>query len=157
VRLAVCGTLSKAFGGFGGIIPGSRDFVSTARRLSHHFDGATAPPSGTAAATAKALEIATREPSRRERVRESSDRLREGLRALGITVPTSPSAHIGVSIGSASAMNRIHDDLKARGILVPYIKSYSGIPPEGALRFAVFANHTSAQIDLLLAELRKVL
>lgn len=157
VRLAVCGTLSKAFGGFGGIIPGSRDFAAAARRGSHHFDGATAPPSGTAAATAKALEIAAREPARRERLRENARRLREGLRAMGLAVLDSPAAHLGISIGDEASMSRIHNELKTRGILVPYIKAYAGIPREGALRIAVFANHTLAQIDRLLAELRKAL
>ncbi|MHC1769820.1 MAG: aminotransferase class I/II-fold pyridoxal phosphate-dependent enzyme [Verrucomicrobiia bacterium] len=156
-RLAVCGTLSKAFGAFGGIIPGEREVVSRAHRGSHHFDGATAPPSGTAAATAKALEIAAREPFRRQRVREHSTRLRARLRAMGVPVPDSPAAHFGLSIGDAANMRRIHSTLKAGGILLPYIKAYPGIPAEGALRFAVFADHTTEQVDRLIDELRKTL
>ena len=41
--------------------------------------------------------------------------------------------------------------------LGPYVGTYSGIPPEGVLRCAVFANHTTAQIDRLLDELRTIL
>ena len=56
--------------------------------------------------------------------------------------------------GDAANMQRIHTALKERGILVPYFNAYSGLPPEGVLRFAVFANHSAAQIDRLLEELR---
>jgi len=54
-------------------------------------------------------------------------------------------------------MERIHETLKARRIIVPYIGAYTGIPAEGLLRFAVFANHRTEQLDHLLAELRAIL
>ncbi len=157
VSLFVCGTLAKALGGFGGIIPGTRDFVQRARVSSHYFDGASAPPSAVAGATAKALEIVIREPSMRARLRENTFHLRAGLRALGLVVPEGATVQFGVTAGDAANMQRIHETLKARGILLPYIGTYSGIPPEGVLRFAVFANHTTAQIDRLLDELRSAL
>ena len=157
VSLFVCGTLAKALGGFGGIIPGTREFVARARASSHYFDGASAPASAVAGATAKALEIVTAEPELRARLRENSLRLRAGLRALGLAVPEGATANLGVVAGDAANMGRIHEALKARGIMVPYLGSYSGIPPEGVLRFAVFADHTAEQIDRLLTELRSIL
>jgi 8-amino-7-oxononanoate synthase len=157
VGLAVCGTLAKAIGGFGGVIPGTGDFVGAARRGSHHFEGASAPPCGAAGATAMALEVAAREPRRRDQVRENASRLRRGLRKLGLAAPDGPTAHLGLNMGDAANMRRIHASLKARQILVPYFESYSGLPPEGVLRFAVFADHTADQIDHLLSELREIL
>jgi hypothetical protein len=50
-------------------------------------------------------------------------------------------------------MRRLHAALKARGILVPYVAAYSGVPAEGVLRFAVFSNHSRDQIDHLVREL----
>jgi 8-amino-7-oxononanoate synthase len=155
--IAVCGTLSKALGGFGGIIPGTREFVARAREASHYFDGASAPASAEAGATAKALEIVQREPELRRQLRGNILRLRAALRGLGLTVPDGAAANFGVSIGNAANMQRIHEALKTRGILLPYVGAYSGIPPEGVLRFAVFANHTAAQLDRLAAELRTLL
>lgn len=157
VSLFECGTLAKALGGFGGIIPGTREFVARARASSHYFDGASAPASAVAGATAKALEITVAEPGLRARLRANVLRLRAGLRALGLTIPAGATANLGVVAGSAANMQRIHAALKARGIMVPYFGTYSGIPPEGVLRFAVFANHSDAQIDRLLAELRSIL
>jgi 7-keto-8-aminopelargonate synthetase-like enzyme len=155
--LHVCGTLAKALGGFGGVIPGTWEFVRHLRGASHYFDGASAPASAVAGATAKALEIVIREPELRTRLRENSLRLRAGLRELGLTPPDGVTANFGVGVGDAANMRRIHETLKAREIMLPYVGSYSGIPPEGILRFAVFANHTPEQIDRLLDELRTIL
>jgi 7-keto-8-aminopelargonate synthetase-like enzyme len=157
VRLAVCGTLAKALGGFGGIIPGTRDFVSAARRASHYFDGASPQPPAVTAAAARALEIVAAEPELRHALRENSRRLRDGLRSLGLPVPDTETAQCGVTLGDAERMRALHAALKRRGILVPYVPAYSGIPLAGVLRFAVFATHTSEQIDRLVAEIRELI
>ncbi len=157
VHLCVGGTLAKALGGFGGIIPGTNEFVERARRSSHYFDGASAPASAEAGATAKALEIVLREPELRSRLRANVRHVRAGLSELGLTVPDGDTANFGVTVGDAANMKRIHEALKARGIMLPYVGAYSGLPPAGVLRFAIFATHTTAQLDRLLAELRTVL
>lgn len=157
VELFVCGTLAKALGGFGGIIPGTSEFVSRCRRSSHYFDGASAPASAEAGATAKALEIVMRQPELRQRLSENIKRVHDGLLKLGVPAPESLAANFGVTIGDAVNMRRVHDALKARGIMLPYVGNYSGLPPEGVLRFAIFATHTHDQIDRLLAELGAVL
>ncbi len=157
VSLFVCGTLAKALGGFGGIIPGSVELVERARTKVHFFDGASAPASAVAGSTAKALEIVMREPSLRVRLRENSAYLREGLRQLGLTVPEGETAHFGVVAGDAANMERIHRELKAHRIMVPYVGAYSGLPPTGVLRFAVFATHETSDLDQLLDALRTIL
>lgn len=157
VGLYVCGTLSKALGGFGGIIPGTREFVARVRAASHYFDGASAPASAEAGASAKALEIVGREPSLRAQLGDNIQRVRAGLRALGLTIPAGAAANFGVGVGEAANMRRIHEALKARGILLPYVNAYAGIPPAGLLRFAVCARHSAAQLDRLLAELGALL
>jgi 7-keto-8-aminopelargonate synthetase-like enzyme len=54
-------------------------------------------------------------------------------------------------------MQRVTELLKERGIFVPYMRKYSGVPPEGMLRFAVFANHTTEDISRLARELEHAL
>jgi 7-keto-8-aminopelargonate synthetase-like enzyme len=154
VSIHVCGTLSKALGGFGGIIPGTRQFLAQVRKSSHYFEGASAPPSAAAAGTSKALEIILQQPALRARLRENVQRIRNGLRELGVKVPGGETAHVGVVTGDANHMRGISEALRKRLIFVPYITSYAGVPPEGLLRFAVFATHSTDQIDLLLSELR---
>jgi len=157
VDLVVGGTLSKALGGFGGIIPGSSGFVSRVRTASHYFDGASAPAAAVAGSSAKALDLILAEPGLRQSLRENTLFVRNGMRALGLTVPVGMSAHFGVSIGDATNMERIHQALKERGILLPYVGAYSGIPAGGVMRCAVFANHSRDQLERLLSELGSVL
>jgi len=154
-RLFVGGTLSKALGGFGGVLAGSGEFIRQARSSSHYFDGASAPPSPVAGATAKALEIVMREPQLRARLRENVRYLRQGLRGLGLPAIDSPSPVIGLVVGDAPNMQRLHNDLQDQGILVPYFPTYSGTGKEGLLRIAVCAAHAVAMLDRLLGELAR--
>ncbi len=154
-KLFVCGTLSKAIGGYGGIVPCSRALLERVRQTSHYYDGATAPGAAAAGATAKALEIAIRQPELRRRLQQNASRLRAGLRTLGLTVDDWPTPIVGLEIGTGQNMQRIHDGLREAGIIVPYFAAYSGSGAAGRLRIAVFATHTDEMLDRLVEELRK--
>lgn len=153
VRLFAVATLSKALGGFGGILPGSQALIDRLKATSPYFAGASGPPSPVAAGTAKALEIAASQPELRARLAANVARLRSGLRGLGLNVPDSPVPIVALSLGGAAKMQQMQRALADRGILVAYSKGYSGTLPEGCLRLAVFATHTPAMIDELLAAL----
>ncbi|HET7839986.1 MAG TPA: pyridoxal phosphate-dependent aminotransferase family protein, partial [Terriglobia bacterium] len=112
VRFYVCGTLAKALGGFGGIIPGERDFISSIRSASHYFLAASGPASPVAAGSAKALEIVMREPSLRESLKRNSRHLRAELQRIGLSVPQRETAHLGVTTGDAKQMKRVTELLK---------------------------------------------
>lgn len=157
VDLVVGGTLSKALGGLGGIVPGRQAFVDRVRQSSHYFDGASAPGNAAAGSSAKALEMIQSEPGLRQRLQSNVEMVRAGLGKLGLQVPEGRTANFGVSIGSAENMQRIHQALLDRGILLPHIGAYSGIPAEGVLRFAIFATHTPDQCARLLTEISAVL
>lgn len=154
VSVTVCGTLAKALGGFGGVIPGSRQFLADLRRASHYYDGASAPASALAGSTAAALELILSDSSFRQRLRENIGRVRQGLRELGIAVPDIPAAHVGFARGRAEDMRSLHERLRTEGILLPYLPAYQGVGPEGILRLAVFAQHTPSMLDRLFRGLR---
>ena len=151
VRICVAGTLAKAFGGYGGIIPGERDLIEKVTVFGNLYKGSSAPPSCVAASTAKALEIAIREPSLRARVRENAKYLRSGLSRIGLRVPPGDTAHFGFSVGKGQQNRDVSEMLKGRGIILPYVASYAAVPPGGILRAAVFANHTRRDIDHLVS------
>ena len=157
VSIHVCGTLSKALGGFGGLIPGTREFLARVRKSSHYFEAASAPPAAVAAGTSKALEIILQQPALRMRLRENIQRIRNGLRGLGLKVPNGDTAQVGVVTGDTKHMQSLSEALRKRLIFVPHVVAYTGVPPEGILRFAVFATHRPDQIDLLLSELKALL
>jgi 8-amino-7-oxononanoate synthase len=150
-------TLSKALGGFGGVLPLSLDFLQQVRRTSHYWEGASAPAAPVAGASARALEIVLAEPQLRTQVRQNSAKMRAALRGLGLTLDEWPTPVIGLSIGRADDMLRIQGQLQAAGILVPYFHSYAGVGPEGLLRIAIFATHTAEMIDRFVSELGKLL
>ncbi len=153
----VCGTMSKALGGFGGIIPGSRRFIERLKSTSPYYGGASAPPVPAAAATARALELARDNPDMRTRLWQNVDLLKSGLRELGFPADDTPVPIVCLTVGDAENMQRIQRELMQRGIVIAYMATYSGLGPEGALRLAVFSTHTEQMIRQLLDELTRVI
>ena len=154
--LYVCGTLSKAAGGFGGILPGTRALIDRVRAESRYYRGASAPPVPAAAATAKALELILADPALRRRLWENVRVLKTGLRRLGLEIDETPVPIVSLALGAGANMERIQRELMARGIVIAHTH-YAGLGPEGALRLAVFATHTEEMIGRLLEELAAVL
>jgi 7-keto-8-aminopelargonate synthetase-like enzyme len=155
--LLFSGTLSKAVGGYGGIIPGSREFINHLKSQSPYFGGASAPPTPIAAATARAIELITADPSLRTRLWSNVRFLKTGLRRIGFDVDDTPVPIVCLEVGVAENMKRIQSELMARGIAIAYMAAYSGLGPEGGLRLAVFATHTEEMIERLLDELQAVI
>ncbi|MGO8691125.1 MAG: aminotransferase class I/II-fold pyridoxal phosphate-dependent enzyme [Thermoguttaceae bacterium] len=155
--ICFCGTLSKALGGYGGIIAGSQRWVERLKTASHWYDGASPLPPPLLAASARALELVLAEPQMRLRLRENVQRLRGGLVRLGVPCPQTPSPIICLRLGTAERMRGIQSGLMAEGILIAYMAAYSGLGAEGALRLAVFATHTADMIDRLLDVLGRLI
>ncbi|HYW80426.1 MAG TPA: pyridoxal phosphate-dependent aminotransferase family protein [Thermoguttaceae bacterium] len=156
-RLFLCGTMSKAVGGYGGIIPGRQVFIDRLKRTSPYYAGTSPPPVPVAAATAEALRLIAADPDLRARLHRNVDLLKRGLSRLGLPTDDTPVPIACLTIGDAKNMQRIRDELLRQGIVVAYMAAYSGLPAEGALRLAVFATHAEAMIERLLDALQKIL
>jgi 7-keto-8-aminopelargonate synthetase-like enzyme len=150
-------TLSKAIGGYGGVIAGTHGLVERLRRDVPLVTATSPLPPVLAAGTAAALRIVRTEPGRRGRLHARARQLRAGLRGLGIPARPSDVPVVAFSHGSSDRMGRVQDALRRRGILIGRFTRYAGGPPEGALRVAVFADHTEADVEALLAALAEVL
>lgn len=155
-RLAAGHTLSKAVGGYGGIIPGPAEWISELDHNSRVYVGSSPPPLPIAAAARQALAIAS-EGSLRQRLWENVAFARAGMRRLGWALEDTPvpilclGAHPGMDLG------RVKEALLARDICVAHVTSYSSAPPGGALRIAIFASHTREQLERLLSELEQLI
>jgi 8-amino-7-oxononanoate synthase len=154
--LLFSGTLSKAVGGYGGIVPGSTEFIRRVKSRSAYFGGTSPPPAPIAAASARAIELIMADPGLRTRLWSNARLLKDGLRQLGFDVDDTPVPIVALTIGDAGNMQRVQRALMERGITVAYMAAYSGLGPEGALRIAVFATHTEEMIGQLLDELRRL-
>lgn len=156
-RIFLGGTLSKALGGFGGIVPGREDFIAELKGSSPYYPGASPPPVPAAAASARAIELVLAEPELLARLGENALSVKAGLASLGVPTDDTPVPIVCLRLGDAKNMQQIHRELADRDVLVPYLAAYSGLGPQGALRLAVFATHTPAMIERLLEELARVL
>ena len=153
VKLFFSGTLSKALGGQGGIITGSREWITQLKASSHFYNGASQPAVPVAAASAKALEIVSSQPELREQLAANVRHAKDGLRRMELDVDDTPVPIIPLVLGSGANMDRIQQSLMRQGIAILYSRSYAGVGAEGLLRIAIFATHTTEMIDRLLGEL----
>jgi 8-amino-7-oxononanoate synthase len=156
-RVFLSSTLSKAVGGHGGLLAGSRRFLDRVRRSSGWYRGSAAPASPIAAATAKGLELVQGAPELRRNLARNVKHLRDALATLGLDVETSSSPIVGLILQSGEQTQRVHQQLLDQGIAIGLVRDYCGAPPDGMLRIAVFATHTPAMIDRLVDSLRRAL
>ena len=156
-RLFSCGTLSKALGGYGGIIAGDAALRQRLIDRSRVTLAASAPPTPAAAASAKALEILHDQPELRTRLWANVAYAKKGLRTLGFSIEDTPVPIICLS-SSQACLETLPERLLSRGIVIsPWYaggKSYSSAPQGGAVRVAIFATHCREQIDRLVHEIR---
>ncbi len=149
-------TLSKAFGGHGGFVAGTRNLIGRIRAGSGAYIGSTPTPTPIAAATAKGIEILMKHPEMRDRLRRNVAAVKTGMRALGIEVEDSAVPIVAWSMRTEKEMRDFQKALMRRGIALAYLK-YVGAPAAGVLRVSVFSSHTPAQIRRLLDELGRAL
>jgi len=156
-RLFVSGTLSKAFGAYGGIVPGSADFIDALKADSPYYRAASALPPANAAASAKAFELVRDHPEMLQRLRDNVKLLRDGLRGLGLDVDDSLVPIICLVLDTVERMKQVQAELMEQGILIAYNPKYSDLGPKGGIRIAVFATHTKEMIQRLIDGVAKVL
>jgi len=150
------GTLSKAFGGHGGIIADKKEFVEKLRKMSNIPYSSSAVPAPAAAATAKALEILSQKPELRRTLWDNVFYAKKSLRELGFDLDETPVPIICLDFEGVD-LEALQKELFKKGIAVFYVPggSYSSVPESGAIRIAIFSTHTKAQIDRLVEEIKK--
>ena len=150
-RLFFGATLSKAFGAYGGVIPGKTEFISKIRTGSV-MTGCSSPMSAGVAAGIKGLELVKHNPVMREKLWENARYLKDGINFLGIKTDDNYIPIVAFTPGDESEMQKIHAHLMDKGIYIQYAK-YRGSGDAGVLRIIVFSTHTKSQIDYLLENL----
>jgi 8-amino-7-oxononanoate synthase len=150
------GTLGKAFGSFGAFVAGSRDLVEFLVQKARPYIYTTALPQPVAAATRKALEIAQREPWRRERVLALTARFRKAARDAGVALLDSNTPIQPVMIGSSEAALQVQQELLDAGFRVVAIRAPTVPRGSERLRVTLSAAHTEEQVDALVARLSRL-
>ena len=154
-RLFFGSTLSKAFGGFGGIIPGTKEFVDRIRK-GGILNGGSQPPAAAAAASLKGLEIVMDNPKMREDLWSNARYLKSGLNSIGIDVEENYFPMAAFVPEKEEDIKHIHKKLLEKDIFIQ-ISNYVGAGKTGALRMVVFSTHTKEQIDYLISSLKNII
>ena len=153
------GTMSKAFGGHGGIITGSESFIERLNVGSRLAVASSPVPVPAAAATAKSLEILTRQPELRQQLWNNVTYAKNAFRAIGFhNIPDTPVPIICLSANGID-LQAVQKHLLEKGIVVPHMPggSYSCVPASSAIRIAIFSTHSREQIDRLVATMSAIL
>ena len=147
------GTLSKAFGASGGIIPGTAKLAEAIKSKAMIMRGASQVTPGAAAAASTALRLLKARPEMRENLARNVRHLRDGLRAMGFEIADTPVPI--VSLRGNVDLDRVRLSLDAKNIIVRVVKpsGYSDAPDVPTMRIAVFCEHSPEQIECLLTSI----
>lgn len=150
------GTLSKALGGLGGFIAGSRELVDYLINKSRAFIYTTAPPPPVVAAGLAALRLIDEEPELRERLGENVRFFRESLQNLGFHTGDSQTQIVPILVGDNQLTMTFSQRLFQEGVYVPGIRPPTVPRGEGRLRVSLMATHTRSDLEKALGALEKV-
>ena len=154
-RLFMGATLSKAFGAYGGIIPGPAKFIQQIKSGSV-MTGSSSPMHAAVAAGIKGIEIVREHPEMREKLWANARYLKEQMRSIGIQAEDNELPIVAFSPGNMETMTKIHQALMEEGVYIQFAR-YRGAGNDGILRIVVFSTHTQNQIDLLTEKLSTAL
>ncbi|MBV8881108.1 MAG: 8-amino-7-oxononanoate synthase [Planctomycetaceae bacterium] len=138
------GNLSKAAGGVGGFVAGSRELIELVRSRGRSFLFTTAPPAAVCAAGIEALSLVRKADDRRRR-------LWENIRILGASSPIHT-----VMLGSNERALEASRKLFELGFFVPAIRPPTVAPGTARLRITVTALHEREHVEALVEALRKI-
>jgi 8-amino-7-oxononanoate synthase len=149
--------LGKAAGSFGAFIAGSETLIESLIQFARPYIYTTAMPPAVAAATRASLRIIQTEHWRRQHLQQLIAHFRRGAAQAGLRLMESFSPIQPIIIGSEAKTLAVAERLAARGILIIAIRPPT-VPAGGSrLRITFSAQHSVAQVDLLLTALAEAL
>lgn len=148
------GTFSKALGGFGAYVAGSRAMIDYLVNSAGGFIYTTAPPPAMLGAIDAALDLVPTLDAERAALARSGERLRAALEAAGIDTGGSSTQIVPAIVGDAEAALALAAALEEQGILATAIRPPTVPPGTSRLRLALSAAHGNADIDRLIGALR---
>lgn len=149
----IMGTFSKALGGFGAYIAGSRALVDWLTNAASGFVFSTALPPAVLGAVDAALDLVPTMEAERAHLVAMANRLRAGLTQLGFDHGASATQIVPAVIGGEVEAMAFATALEERGFLAAAIRPPTVPVGTSRLRIALRAAHTSDDIDTLIEAL----
>jgi 8-amino-7-oxononanoate synthase len=147
------GTFSKALGGFGAYVAGSKPLCDWLVNRASGFIHTTALPPTVLGAIDAALDLVPAMDAERRLLHSHADRLRAALRRLGIDCGPSSTQIVPAIVGDEASALALAARLRAEGILAVAIRPPTVPAGTSRLRLALSAAHSEADISRLIAAL----
>ena len=147
----IMGTFSKALGGFGGYVAGSKMLCDYLVNACSGFIYTTAPPPSVLGAMDAALDLVPTMDAERAALVAGADRLRATLQALNLSTAESTTQIVPAIVGQADAALALSAELEAAGFLAPAIRPPTVAMGTSRIRFALSAAHGAGDLDRLIA------
>jgi 8-amino-7-oxononanoate synthase len=151
----VMGTLSKALGGIGGFIVGSRELIEFLKHNARSFVFSEAVPPMICASVLAALDVLENEPHWHKQLWRNTYRMREALKEMGYKLGESASPIIPVIIGNETKTYELTKRLGELGIFACPVAWPAVERTASRIRVCVMGTHTEADIDEAIAAFRK--
>ncbi|WBO24548.1 aminotransferase class I/II-fold pyridoxal phosphate-dependent enzyme [Sphingomonas abietis] len=145
----VMGTFSKAMGGFGAYVAGSRRLIDYLVNACGGFIFSTAPPPAMLGAIDAALDLVPGMDAERARLADHGAHLRGRLADAGIDTADSSTQIVPAIVGAAEDALALAAALAGDGLLAAAIRPPTVPPGTSRLRLALRATHARADIDRL--------
>ncbi|HTP57752.1 MAG TPA: pyridoxal phosphate-dependent aminotransferase family protein [Spirochaetia bacterium] len=142
------GTLSKSFGGVGGFVCSNAAIITYLKGYSSPWNFSCAPSPAIVAGLMKALEIATRDSSLRDKLWANTAYLKKGLLDLKLNLGGSESQVIPIIIGSSGEkLMQFAAEIQKRGLFLQPV-DFPAVPAEARrFRISVSSQFTKEIMD----------
>ena len=141
------GSLSKAIGGLGAFVAGSRALIDFLMNRARGFIFTTGLPPGTLAGASAAIDVMQSTPELRDRLSCNARLLKDALSEAGFQLLPSDTQIIPLLLGAAEAASRFAEVLLAHGVYAPAIRPPTVREGTSRLRITVMASHTSEDLQ----------
>ncbi|MBM3253775.1 MAG: aminotransferase class I/II-fold pyridoxal phosphate-dependent enzyme, partial [Candidatus Omnitrophica bacterium] len=150
------GTFSKAFGGFGAFVCGSKELIEFLINTARSFIYTTALPPSVLAANITSIELVKNEPELRKRLWENMEYFKRGLLSYKFDILESRTPIIPILLGDNELTMNFSKMLLEEGIFIQGIRPPTVPKGSARLRITVIATHTREDLDKALEAIVKV-
>ena len=145
----VMGSLSKALGGIGGFIAGSKHLIDFLKNKARSFIYTTALPPAVCAASLAGLALIQEDTSLIDKLWENINYLKSQLSKFANNIAVESSI-VPIIIGSAEDALDLSTKLYQNGILIPAIRPPTVPAGTSRLRISLMADHSESDINKLI-------
>jgi 8-amino-7-oxononanoate synthase len=149
------GTFSKTFASIGGFVAGTRKVVSYIKHNARSLIFSAAATPASVASVLAILDILQKEPERRKRLWEATERMRTGFQAMGYSTGPSQTPIIPVFVGPDETAFMLWKMLREEGIFTTPVISPAVPKDQALIRTSYSAAHTDEELDAVLAAFKK--